>query len=274
MRAAALALAAAALGLAAGCSSGSGTTGTAPSSAALSSAAPSSAAAAAPKPRTTPATHTARPVAQCRFRHENGFTLPDPRCTPGSVQSTSVAAICTPGWAEAHRVEFSRAEREAAFARYGVDTTDPSAYGEYDHLIPLELGGSNNPDNLWPEKGSVPNSKDPIENSLHDAVCSGHASLTAAQRAIATDWPTAGTKVIEVGNGLKSSSSAPKPATSAPKPATSAPAPAACHPTTSGGNCYRPGELCPARDHGVSGVAGNGEAITCKDNNGWRWEAS
>jgi hypothetical protein len=24
----------------------------------------------------------------------------------------------------------------------------------------------------------------------------------------------------------------------------------------------------------MSGVAGNGEAITCEDNNGWRWEPS
>jgi hypothetical protein len=219
-------------------------------------------------------TATAGP--QCHFRSENGFTLPDPKCTPGSVQSTSVAAICTPGWATAHREYFTVAEREKAFARYGVYTTDPAGYGEYDHLIPLELGGSNNADNLWPEKGAIPNFKDPIENALHDAVCSGHASLAAAQRAIAADWPTAGTKVIEVGSGLKSSAPRPAPVTSAPRPApsASAPAPVSCHPTTSGGNCYRAGELCPAKDHGRSGVAGNGEAITCENNNGWRWESA
>jgi len=27
-------------------------------------------------------------------------------------------------------------------------------------------------------------------------------------------------------------------------------------------------------DHGTNGVAGNGETITCTDNNGWRWEPS
>jgi large repetitive protein len=50
------------------------------------------------------------------------------------------------------------------------------------------------------------------------------------------------------------------------------PAPAMCHPTTSSGNCYKAGEFCPAADHGHTGVAGNGEAIVCEDNNGWRWE--
>jgi hypothetical protein len=47
-----------------------------------------------------------------------------------------------------------------------------------------------------------------------------------------------------------------------------------CHPLTNGGKCYSPGEYCRTSDHGVSGVAGNGTSITCKDNNGWRWEPS
>ena len=31
---------------------------------------------------------------------------------------------------------------------------------------------------------------------------------------------------------------------------------------------------CRDDDHGASGVAGDGEAITCEDNDGWRWEYS
>lgn len=66
------------------------------------------------------------------------------------------------------------------------------------------------------------------------------------------------------------------PPTQAPPPApvnppAAAPA-AACQPLTNGGNCYEPGEYCRNADHGVHGVAGNGEAIVCTDNNGWRWE--
>ncbi len=56
-----------------------------------------------------------------------------------------------------------------------------------------------------------------------------------------------------------------------PKP-TPTPKPTGCYPTTSAGNCYEPGEYCSNADHGMSGVAGDGEAIVCEDNNGWRWE--
>ena len=64
----------------------------------------------------------------------------------------------------------------------------------------------------------------------------------------------------------------PPPPTAAPAPPPTAAAPASCHPLTNGGNCYSPGEYCRESDHGVSGVAGNGETITCEDNDGWRWE--
>ena len=48
--------------------------------------------------------------------------------------------------------------------------------------------------------------------------------------------------------------------------------PAGCHPMSDEGTCYEPGEYCRDDDHGTSGVAGDGEAITCEDNDGWRWE--
>jgi hypothetical protein len=48
--------------------------------------------------------------------------------------------------------------------------------------------------------------------------------------------------------------------------------PSSCSPQTKKGNCYEPGEICRKSDHGASGVAGDGESIVCKDNDGWRWE--
>jgi hypothetical protein len=85
-----------------------------------------------------------------------------------------------------------------------------------------------------------------------------------------------------------SASSAPATTAAAPAPAyvppthsaptysapTSAPTHAAssCYPLTNGGKCYEPGEYCRNGDHGVHGVAGDGEKIACEDNNGWRWE--
>ncbi len=60
-----------------------------------------------------------------------------------------------------------------------------------DHLVSLELGGSNDIANLWPEAANPTpgfHQKDQVENYLHDQVCSGAISLSEAQVEIATDW--------------------------------------------------------------------------------------
>jgi hypothetical protein len=49
---------------------------------------------------------------------------------------------------------------------------------------------------------------------------------------------------------------------------------AGCHPLSDEDTCYKPGEYCRDADHGASGIAGDGKAITCEDNDGWRWEPS
>jgi Bacterial Ig-like domain (group 3) len=59
---------------------------------------------------------------------------------------------------------------------------------------------------------------------------------------------------------------------SPPPPPPPPPPSAACYPLDSEGNCYEPGEYCPDADHGLSGIAGDGEAIICENNDGWRWE--
>ena len=61
----------------------------------------------------------------------------------------------------------------------------------------------------------------------------------------------------------------PPPTTSTTSPP---PTPVSCHPLTKEGNCFEPGGWCPEADHGVSGVAGDGEAIKCENVDGWYWE--
>jgi hypothetical protein len=77
------------------------------------------------------------------------------------------------------------------------DLPRPSAY-EYDHLVPLELGGAvNDPRNLWPEPdypmptGFYLNPKDRLEGVLKRLVCRGAMSLGTAQRLIASNWVVA-----------------------------------------------------------------------------------
>jgi cardiolipin synthase len=62
------------------------------------------------------------------------------------------------------------------------------------------------------------------------------------------------------------------PSTGPPPPVTTA-VRESCHPLSDEGGCYEPGEYCRDDDHGVSGVAGNGDTITCKDTgDSWEWE--
>jgi hypothetical protein len=69
------------------------------------------------------------------------------------------------------------------------------------HLVPLELGGSNDATNLWPETPPTPNPKDKVEQVLNHAACDRRVSLAAAQLAIARDWLTAESKLGLGGGG-------------------------------------------------------------------------
>ena len=81
----------------------------------------------------------------------------------------------------------SEAEKRASVAAYGDG--GPLRRYEYDHLIPLELGGAvNDPRNLWPEPKASPNPKDALEHVLNVAVCRRQLPLGDAQRLIATNW--------------------------------------------------------------------------------------
>ncbi len=81
-------------------------------------------------------------------------------------------------------------EKNDVYAEYGISSHSTGQY-EVDHLISLELGGSNDIANLWPEAANPRpgfHEKDQVENYLHDQVCSGKLSLQQAQQEIATDW--------------------------------------------------------------------------------------
>ncbi|MBO0743432.1 MAG: hypothetical protein J2P43_00315 [Candidatus Dormibacteraeota bacterium] len=120
--------------------------------------------------------------------------------------------------------------------------------------------------------------------------------LAAAQRAIASNWITLGQQLGAVPTPTASPTPTPSPTTTptpqpaatatpalppppaaAPPPPTptgpaQAPAAGGCYPHTNSGGCYSAGEFCRSADHGATGRAEDGEAIVCRNNNGWRWE--
>lgn len=115
--------------------------------------------------------------------------LPDAACTPGDVEDIDTKTLCTQSTKERRAV--SEATKRAVFAEYGIATPAPHGAYEVDHLVSLELGGSNDIANLWPEAAEPRpgfHEKDQVENELHRQVCAGTMTLGDAQHIIATDW--------------------------------------------------------------------------------------
>ncbi|HZT14966.1 MAG TPA: HNH endonuclease signature motif containing protein [Gaiellaceae bacterium] len=99
--------------------------------------------------------------------------------------------ICSAGFRTGDIRNVPQSEKFAVEREYGMPARLYGHTIEIDHIVPLELGGSNAAANLFPEPGSGPASyhvKDRLENRLHDLVCAGRLSLAAARRGIAADW--------------------------------------------------------------------------------------
>ncbi len=130
----------------------------------------------------------------CRALGSGPYARPDPACTPGALnpavrQATIGSTICLDGWTERVRPSEAITEQEkaASMAAYGVSGSLGNY--EYDHFVPLELGGAtNDPRNLWPEPGASPNPKDAVEDRLRAEVCAGTLTLARAQEEIVRNW--------------------------------------------------------------------------------------
>ena len=116
--------------------------------------------------------------------------LQDKSCTPGAIfpQATK-EQICVVGYTKNVR-NVPKNIKDQVFAEYGILTHTPGEY-EVDHLIALELGGSNDISNLWPEMANPKpgfHEKDMAENYLHEQVCSDAITLQQAQQDISSNW--------------------------------------------------------------------------------------
>jgi hypothetical protein len=147
-------------------------------------------------------------------------SLPDSQKTPGDALKTVATAqiadclsqktgdnvsvgdpitlplICTPGYTQCIR-NVSTAVKRRVYASYGLQGNhtgycDSEQGCEVDHLISLEIGGSNDSKNLWPQpfQGEDMNAhvKDQLENWLHAEVCAGRMPLKQAQDEISSNW--------------------------------------------------------------------------------------
>jgi len=105
--------------------------------------------------------------------------------TQANIQST----ICVSGYTATVR-NVPASEKTAVYKEYGITHHAPYSF-EVDHIVSLELGGSNSIANLYPEAYANPNGarvKDRLENAMHAAVCAGTLALKTARGEIASNW--------------------------------------------------------------------------------------
>jgi hypothetical protein len=133
---------------------------------------------------------------------------PDPQLTPGAVTNVPVEQIVAPGYAKQARHVTDATKRQVFIEYFGRVPDHPGQY-EIDHLISLELGGSNDIKNLWPQNYlSLPYNahiKDKLEDHAaalvrNELKLHGHDAATALlrqiQHEIATDWVVAYHKYV------------------------------------------------------------------------------
>jgi hypothetical protein len=115
-----------------------------------------------PGPESTYSVQPQPSAGTCHYTYVYSYPLPDSHCTPGAVnpqvsQANIGSTICRSGYTSTIRPPESVTEQEkyASAAAYGYTGSLHTA--EYDHLIPLEMGGDPNdpgssalPRRSWP----------------------------------------------------------------------------------------------------------------------------
>lgn len=125
-------------------------------------------------------------LAACTVLGAGNFTAPDNRCTPGSYDRLTRAQVCTPR----DRPSLRAADRRLVLGEYGVPGWTGQD-GELDHRVPVFLGGRTVEDNIWPERGSLPNRKDRLEFRTYRRVCFRDPyplRVRTARRIFLRDW--------------------------------------------------------------------------------------
>lgn len=122
--------------------------------------------------------------------------LPDHAKTPGFADPLlDVSKLCDKSFHTGTIRNVGQSLKNKIYASYGMSAKKKPCPCEIDHLISLELGGSNDERNLWPQSYNTKpwnaHVKDKLENKLHELVCAGKVPLAIAQHEIATNWTVA-----------------------------------------------------------------------------------
>lgn len=147
-------------------------------------------------------------TALCALLTANAQQRPKPKLTPGVFDQSLEADlsrnsriidgvehnICAPDFVTPpFRVATKSEKTKTEVCKlYGITKGCPGPAWELDDIIPVELGGRNVADNLWPQPIKEARVKDhKVEDRLggpHGLVCKGRFTLKEAQACVNADW--------------------------------------------------------------------------------------
>lgn len=116
------------------------------------------------------------------YRDDAGiWHLPDPSKTPGVLCTATDPNFSMYRYAE--QIAYCNRnvptpERDSIGAAYGIPQADFANY-EFDHYIPLSIGGNDDQGNLWPQPHVEALRKDVVEQQVFDGMNNG--TMTQAQ---------------------------------------------------------------------------------------------
>jgi hypothetical protein len=154
---------------------------------------------------------------QATARKHGPAVLNDLKVTPGATGTMTVKQLCDPNFHTGTARNVPESMKQKVCAEYGIARVNCTGKKyEIDHLISLELGGSNDEKNLWPQPyfpKPGAKEKDVVENALHRAVCAkvNPLALADAQHSISTDWYKVYLDITPAARGLVGPGPGPGP---------------------------------------------------------------
>lgn len=115
---------------------------------------------------------------------------PDKECTPGALFPDILRGdLCKRGYASTVKA-VSKKIKTATYTAYGITEEQKKNY-TLDRFVPINLGGTNDQSNIWPQLTGDSANKNKVESFLFEEMCSGRITVPQSQELASHKWQEA-----------------------------------------------------------------------------------